>query len=65
MLRCLNIFFLPLSKCEFVLNRAKLDDNARLLNFSQKLEAACVGAVESGKMTKDLALLMHGSKYVL
>lgn len=45
--------------------RAKLDDNARLLDFTQKLEAACVGAVESGKMTKDLALLVHGSsKYV-
>lgn len=46
--------------------RAKLDDNARLLDFTQKLEAACIGAVESGKMTKDLALLVHGSsKYVL
>lgn len=45
--------------------RAKLDDNARLLDFTQKLEAACIGAVESGKMTKDLALLVHGSsKYV-
>jgi isocitrate dehydrogenase len=41
--------------------RAKLDDNARLLDFTQKLEAACIGAVESGKMTKDLALLVHGS----
>lgn len=46
--------------------RAKLDDNARLLDFTQKLEAACIGAVESGKMTKDLALLVHGSsKYVI
>lgn len=46
--------------------RAKLDDNARLLDFTQKLEAACIGAVESGKMTKDLALLVHGSsKYVV
>jgi isocitrate dehydrogenase len=41
-------------------NRAKLDDNKRLLDFTQKLEAACVGTVESGKMTKDLALLIHG-----
>ncbi|KAJ6396596.1 hypothetical protein OIU77_021596 [Salix suchowensis] len=43
-------------------HRAKLDDNAKLLDFTEKLEAACVGAVESGKMTKDLALLIHGSK---
>ncbi|GJM93694.1 hypothetical protein PR202_ga10276 [Eleusine coracana subsp. coracana] len=45
-------------------HRAKLDDNARLLDFAQKLEAACVGTVESGKMTKDLALLVHGSSKV-
>lgn len=45
------------------LHRAKLDDNARLLDFTEKLEAACVGTVESGKMTKDLALIIHGSKY--
>ncbi|CAL5367784.1 unnamed protein product [Camellia sinensis] len=42
------------------LNRASLDDNARLLDFTKKLEAACVASVESGKMTKDLALLIHG-----
>ena len=46
-----------------IYNRAKLDGNVRLLDFTQKLEAACVGTVESGKMTKDLALLIHGSKY--
>ncbi|KAL6577358.1 hypothetical protein OROMI_011634 [Orobanche minor] len=27
-----------------------------------KLEAACIGVVESGKMTKDPALIIHGSK---
>ncbi|CAN6569968.1 unnamed protein product [Malus baccata var. baccata] len=43
-------------------HRAKLDDNARLLEFTQKLEEACIGTVESGKMTKDLALILHGSK---
>ncbi|KAK3013759.1 hypothetical protein RJ639_008785 [Escallonia herrerae] len=43
-------------------HRAKLDDNARLLDFTEKLEAACIGTVESGKMTKDLALIIHGSK---
>ena len=45
-----------------LVNRATLDKNERLLDFTEKLEAACVGAVESGKMTKDLALLIHGSK---
>ncbi|THU60664.1 hypothetical protein C4D60_Mb07t15170 [Musa balbisiana] len=43
-------------------HRAKLDNNARLLDFTQKLEAACIGTVESGMMTKDLALLVHGPK---
>lgn len=43
-------------------HRAKLDNNERLLDFTQKLETACIGAVESGKMTKDLALIIHGSK---
>ncbi|KAL5997607.1 hypothetical protein ACLOJK_008537 [Asimina triloba] len=43
-------------------HRANLDDNAKLLDFTQKLEAACVGTVESGKMTKDLAIIIHGPK---
>ncbi|KAM3388135.1 hypothetical protein ACQJBY_010730 [Aegilops geniculata] len=43
-------------------HRAKLDNNDRLLDFTQKLESACVETVESGKMTKDLALLSHGTK---
>ncbi|KAK4434739.1 Isocitrate dehydrogenase [NADP] [Sesamum alatum] len=43
-------------------HRAKLDNNSRLLNFTEKLEAACIASVESGKMTKDLALLVHGPK---
>jgi isocitrate dehydrogenase len=42
--------------------RAKLDSNIRLLGFTEALEHACVGVVESGKMTKDLAILIHGSK---
>ena len=45
--------------------RAKLDKNERLGKFVQKLEVACVETVESGKMTKDLALLTHGSKYTV
>ncbi|EMS48807.1 Isocitrate dehydrogenase [NADP] [Triticum urartu] len=43
-------------------HRAKLDNNDKLLDFTQKLESACVETVESGKMTKDLALLSHGTK---
>jgi len=39
-------------------HRAKLDNNAELAKFSQTLEAVCIQTVESGKMTKDLALLI-------
>lgn len=42
--------------------RGKLDKNERLLDFVHKLEAACIETVEMGKMTKDLAILIHGSK---
>ena len=41
-------------------HRAKLDSNHELLNFSNTLEATCISTVESGHMTKDLALLVHG-----
>ncbi len=40
--------------------RAKLDNNDALLQFCLKLEKVCVDTVESGKMTKDLALCIHG-----
>ncbi|KAI8020253.1 hypothetical protein LOK49_LG04G03678 [Camellia lanceoleosa] len=43
-------------------HRAKLDKNERLLDFVHKLEAACIETVESGKMTKDLAILVRGPK---
>ncbi|XP_071739426.1 isocitrate dehydrogenase [NADP]-like [Rutidosis leptorrhynchoides] len=43
-------------------HRAMLDNNSKLLEFTEKLEAACIGTIESGKMTKDLALIIHGSK---
>jgi isocitrate dehydrogenase len=39
-------------------HRAKLDDNAALATFSATLEKVCVDTVESGFMTKDLALLV-------
>jgi isocitrate dehydrogenase len=39
-------------------HRAKLDDNAELMTFAQTLEKVVVDTVESGFMTKDLALLV-------
>jgi isocitrate dehydrogenase len=39
-------------------HRAKLDNNAELKRFSDTLEKVCVGTVEEGHMTKDLALLI-------
>jgi isocitrate dehydrogenase len=39
-------------------HRAKLDDNADLAKFSATLEKVCIETVESGYMTKDLALLV-------
>jgi isocitrate dehydrogenase len=39
-------------------HRAKLDNNADLAKFASTLEKVTIGAVESGFMTKDLALLV-------
>ena len=39
-------------------HRAKLDDNAELTGFAETLEKVVVDTVESGYMTKDLALLV-------
>ena len=39
-------------------HRAKLDDNAELARFANTLEKVCIDTVESGFMTKDLALLV-------
>ena len=39
-------------------HRAKLDNNEALANFANTLEAVCINTVESGFMTKDLALLI-------
>jgi len=38
-------------------HRGKLDNSPELIGFANDLEAVCVATVESGKMTKDLALL--------
>src|SRR5580704_11189669 len=41
--------------------RGKLDKNEELVNFARTLERVCVETVESGKMTKDLAICAYGN----
>ena len=41
--------------------RGKLDDNQELIDFCNNLEKVCIETVESGKMTKDLAICIHGN----
>jgi isocitrate dehydrogenase len=41
-------------------HRGKLDNTPDVVRFAEALEAVCVETVESGKMTKDLALLAGG-----
>ena len=45
-----------------LLHRGNLDGNQELVRFSQTLERVCIETVESGKMTKDLAMIVHGDK---
>src|SRR5215216_2750961 len=49
--------------------RGKLDNNQQLIGFCNALEEVCIETVESGKMTKDLALTIkskaeHGKDYL-
>ena len=46
-------------------HRGKLDDNQDLIKFSNILEQICVGCVETGSMTKDLAILVGSSQKYL
>ena len=39
--------------------RGKFDKNEELIKFSNKLEETCINTVQSGKMTKDLAILIN------
>lgn len=41
-------------------HRAKLDNNDALKKFSDNLERACIETIESGIMTKDLAICIKG-----
>ena len=46
-------------------HRGKLDNNSELVKFASTLEKVCVETVESGSMTKDLAILIEKSaKYL-
>jgi len=46
-------------------HRGKLDNNDELIKFSKSLEQVCINTVESGSMTKDLAILIDKSaKYL-
>ena len=42
--------------------RGKLDNNEPLIQFADALERVCIETVESGKMTKDLAICISGNK---
>ena len=42
--------------------RGKLDANQALIDFANALEQVCIETVEEGKMTKDLAVCIHGNK---
>ena len=43
-------------------HRGKLDGNAELIRFCETLEQVCIDVVESGRMTTDLAVCIHGNK---
>jgi isocitrate dehydrogenase len=38
-----------------------LDGNEELTNFCKSLEQVCIETIESGKMTKDLAVCIYGN----
>ncbi|EME31107.1 Isocitrate dehydrogenase [NADP], chloroplastic [Galdieria sulphuraria] len=42
-------------------HRGKLDNQQELCDFADSLERACIELVESGKMTKDLAIAVYGA----
>jgi isocitrate dehydrogenase len=42
--------------------RGRLDGNQELIDFCHTLETVCIETVESGKMTKDLAVTIKGNK---
>nr|CAH7750318.1 unnamed protein product [Callosobruchus chinensis] len=47
-----------------LMQRAKLDNNAKLDKFAHTLEQVCIDTIESGFMTKDLAICIKGMSKV-
>lgn len=47
-----------------LMHRAKLDNNTALQKFAETLEKVCVDTIESGAMTKDLAICIKGMNNV-
>jgi len=47
-----------------LMHRAKLDENDALMKWCETLERVIIETVESGKMTKDLAICVHGTMSV-
>jgi len=47
-----------------LMHRAKLDNNKELLHFAEALEEVCIETIESGFMTKDLAICVKGMNRV-
>ncbi|CAD7006581.1 isocitrate dehydrogenase [NADP] cytoplasmic isoform X2 [Ceratitis capitata] len=47
-----------------LLHRAHLDNNENLKKFAETLEKVCVDTIESGSMTKDLAICIKGMNKV-
>jgi isocitrate dehydrogenase len=43
-------------------HRGKMDNTPEVVGFAETLERVCIETVESGKMTKDLALLVGGDQ---
>ena len=42
--------------------RGKFDNSAEVIEFAETLEKVCIKTIESGKMTKDLAILISSSQ---
>ncbi len=44
-----------------IAHRGKLDDTPEVTQFAETLEKVCIDTIESGSMTKDLAVCIHGN----
>ena len=51
----MHLYLLGLEDC---LTEVILDNNQELIKFAEILEKVCIETVESGSMTKDLAILI-------